>query len=198
MTHVLWVIFGVTIGAAVLHGALGIARTPDRTYLSFACIMLLLAAYVMFEAELYRATTTSEAVEALRHQLIAAHGLMAFILIFVPAYTRIKLPGWLVKTYGAALAILFITNILMPYGVWLSAEPRLLPRPSLRRLSRPALRARSPKRRLRFARRAPQRWQAAPLRPPTPDFRNQPRSWATSGRRTTAQSPMRPCRSATP
>ena len=52
---------------------------------------------------------------------------MAFILIFVPAYTRVSPPRWLITTYGVGLTILFITNIVTPYGVWLSGEPTLLP-----------------------------------------------------------------------
>jgi hypothetical protein len=126
MTGLLWAVFGMTVGAAVLHAALGLTRPPDRTYLSFACIMAMLAAWVVFEAELYTSTTSDEAVEALRHQIIAAHGLVAFILVFVPAYTRVRLPRWLLASYAVALAVLFVMNLVAPYGLWLSAQPELI------------------------------------------------------------------------
>ena len=126
MTALLWTVFGMTIGAAVLNAALGLTRPPDRTYLSFACIMAMLAAWVFFERELYAATTSDEAVAALRHQIVAAHGLIAFILVFVPAYTRVRLPRWLLVAYAVALAALFITNVVAPYGIWFSGPPQLL------------------------------------------------------------------------
>ena len=36
MTAELWAAFGLTIGAAVLHAAIGLTRPLDRTHLSFA------------------------------------------------------------------------------------------------------------------------------------------------------------------
>jgi hypothetical protein len=127
MTPLLWAAFGMTIGAAVLHGALGLTRPLDRTYLSFACIMALLAAYLYFEWELYHATTSEQAVEAMRREVIAAHGFLAGILVFVPAYTRARIPRWLMSAYWAGLALLFVANLVAPYGLWFSAEPELAP-----------------------------------------------------------------------
>ena len=127
MTALLWAAFGMTTGAAVLHGALGLRRPLDRTYLSFACIMALLAAYLYVEWELYRATTSEAAVEAMRREVIAAHGVLAGILVFVPAYTRARIPRWLTSAYWGGLALLFVANLVAPYGLWFSAEPDLVP-----------------------------------------------------------------------
>lgn len=127
MTPLLWAAFGMTIGAAVLHVALGLARPLDRAYLSFAGIMALLAAYIYFEWELYHATTSEQAVESMRREVIAAHGFLAGILVFVPAYTRTQIPRWLMAAYWGGLALLFVANLVAPYGVWFSAEPELVP-----------------------------------------------------------------------
>lgn len=126
LTPLLWAAFGMTIGAAVLHAALGLPRPLDRTHLWFACIMAMVAAYVFFEAELYRATTTEAAVETVRCQVVAAHGLIAFVLLFVPAYTHVRIPRWLALAYWSGLSALFVTNLVAPYGIWFSAEPRLV------------------------------------------------------------------------
>lgn len=126
MTALLWAAFGMATGAAVLHGALGLTRPHDRTYLSFAFIMVLLAAYLYFEWALYRATTSEAAVEAMRRQLIAAHGFLAGILVFVPAYTRARIPRWLMAAYWGGLALLFVANLWAPYGIWFSGPPELV------------------------------------------------------------------------
>jgi hypothetical protein len=116
----------MTLGAAVLHGALGFSRPLDRTHLSFAFIMVMISAFVFFECELYRVTTTDVAVEMVRRQVIAAHGVIALVLVFVPAYTHIKIPRWLTIAYVAGLSAVFVTNIVAPYGIWFSAEPHLV------------------------------------------------------------------------
>lgn len=127
MTPLLMTAFGMTIGAAVLHIALGVTRPLDRTYLSFAWIMVLLAAYLYFEWELYHATTSEQAVEAMRHEVITAHGFLAGILVFVPSYTKSRIPRWLMSAYWGGLALLFVVNIVAPYGLWLSGKPELVP-----------------------------------------------------------------------
>ncbi len=125
MIALLWALFGMTIGAAVLHGALGLTRPIDRTYLSFAAIMMLLAMYVYLERELYRATTGIEAAEILRYQVIAAHGFIAFILVFVPAYTAVRIRPWVMKAYWIALAVLFVANLVTSHGIWFSSVPEI-------------------------------------------------------------------------
>lgn len=127
MSALLWAVIGVTIGAAVLHGALGLGRLPDRTYLSFAGIMAMLAAFVFFEWKLYSATTSGAAVEVLRRQVIAGHVMLAFVLVFIPAYTEVRIPRWLNAAYWVGLAGLFVANLALPHGVWFSARPLVLP-----------------------------------------------------------------------
>lgn len=127
MTEVLWAAFGMTVGAAVLHVALGLPRPRDLTHLSFACIMVMLAAYVFLEWDLYGAATTEQAVETVRSHVVVGHGLIAFVLIFVPAYTGVRIPRWLAIAFGTGLAALFVTNIFAPYGIWFSGEPHLVP-----------------------------------------------------------------------
>lgn len=125
MTGVLWVALGLTIGAASLYAALGLTRPPVRTYVSFACMMALLAAYIVFEGALYHATTSDAAIEAVRHQVLAAHGFLAGMLVFVPAYTKAQVPRWLLAAYWAALVFFFLANLWEPYGVWFSGAPSL-------------------------------------------------------------------------
>jgi hypothetical protein len=127
MTIVLWAVFGMTTGAAVLYAALGLMRPLDRTYLSFACIMAMLAAFVFCEATLYTSTTNEAAIETVRRQVLAGHGLLAAVLVFVPSYTHVKIPRWLLAAYWIVLGVLVITNLVVPYGIWYSAPPELVP-----------------------------------------------------------------------
>jgi hypothetical protein len=128
MTEVLWAVFGMTIGAAILYVTIGLVRPTDRTYLSFACVMALLAAYVYLQRQIYGATTVDEAVLSARLQVFVIHGLIVCMLVFVPAYTRIRLPRWLTATYASVLAVLFVVNIVAPYSLWFSARPELVVR----------------------------------------------------------------------
>ena len=92
MDNALWAAFGMAVGAAVLHLALGLRRPVDRTYLSFALLMVFLAAYLYFERAYYHGATVDAGVSAMRSQLIAAHGFFACLLVFVPRYTATHLP----------------------------------------------------------------------------------------------------------
>src|SRR6476659_9680444 len=115
----------MTIGAAVLHAALGLPRPRNLTHLSFACIMVMLTAYLFFSCELYRSMTIDTAVETVRYQVVAGHGLIAFILVFVRTYTCIRIPRWLAGIYGGVLAAVFVMNLVEPYGIWFASEPHL-------------------------------------------------------------------------
>jgi hypothetical protein len=126
MTAALWAAFGITFGAAVLHAAIGLTRPLDRTHLSFACLMALVATFVYFEWTLYRATTSQEAVEALRRQVIVAHGFLGFVLLFVPAYTHVRISRGVSCAFWVALSMLFVANLVAPYGVWFSGPPQLI------------------------------------------------------------------------
>jgi hypothetical protein len=126
MPAALWAAFGMTIGTAVLYVALGLPRPFDRTHLSFAGIMVTLVAYAFFEAEIDRATSPGEVVEIVRWHAAAAHLLIAALLVFVSSYTRVRIPRWLVVVYGVGLAVVFIANLVAPYGIWYSAQPRLI------------------------------------------------------------------------
>lgn len=127
MTELLWVAFGLTVGAAVLHGALGLRRPIDATHLSFACLLVCLAAFVYFEQDFYRAATGEAAALASKRQVIAAHGFIACVLIFVPTYARIRIRPAVLAMYWVALAALFVINVLSPWGIWFSAKPRVVP-----------------------------------------------------------------------
>lgn len=126
MMALLWVAFGLTLGAAVLHGALGLRRPIDATYLSFACLMVCLAAFLYLEQEFYRAATGPAAALASKRQVVAAHGFTACILVFVPAYARIRIRPRMMIAYWAVLAILFVTNLLLPWGIWFSGPPTVV------------------------------------------------------------------------
>jgi hypothetical protein len=123
---VLWAVFGMTTGAAVLSAALGLTRPLQRTYLSFAWIMAMLAAFVFCEPELHASTTSDAAIETVRGQVSAGHGLLAGVLVFVPSYTRVRIPRWLLAAYWVGLAALFVTNIVAPLGIWFSVPPDLI------------------------------------------------------------------------
>jgi hypothetical protein len=126
MISIVWVAFGLTLGAAVLHGTLGLWRPIDRTYLSFAFMMALLTVFLYFEEALYRASTPDEAVETVRNTVIAAQAMMACYLVFVPAYLRVRIPRVVTTVWLGALAVLFVANLVAPYGIWFSAPPEVV------------------------------------------------------------------------
>jgi hypothetical protein len=126
MTSLIFAALGMVIGSAVLHFALAARRPFDRTYLSFAFIMVFVAAYLFYEHRLYVATSVDTAVEALRYQLVAAYGFIGCSLIFVPSYTRTRIPPAVMITCWLTLATLFILNLALPYGTWLSGRPQLV------------------------------------------------------------------------
>ena len=126
MTALLWAAIGITIGAAVLYATLGMRRPLDRAYLSFAFMMALLAVYFYFRLDLYRATTTDGSVEAVRRQVLMVLGCHGCLLVFVPAYTRVRIPRLLMAAYWGGLAIFFLANLWAPYGLLFSGQPELV------------------------------------------------------------------------
>lgn len=126
MTPLLWTAFGMAIGAAVLHGALGLRRPRDRTYLSFAFMMALVAVFLYYQSNIYRATTAAAAVEATRRQLIVIDGFIACMLVFIPSYTKVRFPRALAAAFWAGLVFVALANLLAPYGLWYSAQPELV------------------------------------------------------------------------
>lgn len=127
MMPLLWTAFGMTLGATLLHGALGLRRPLDRTYLSFACIMAALSAFLVLESDLYRSTTPDAAVEAVRRRVVAALLANASFFVFLPTYTRVRIPQWLMSSYWIALVVLFLANLLAPYGLWFATLPEIEP-----------------------------------------------------------------------
>jgi hypothetical protein len=121
----LWTGFGLVLGAALLHGALGLRRPLDRTYLSFACIMASLAAFLVLQSDLYEATTGEAAVEAVRRRVVAALLANASFLVFLPTYTKVRIPPWLMWSYWLVLVFLFIANLFAPYGIWFAMQPEI-------------------------------------------------------------------------
>jgi len=126
VTALLWAAIGVTIGAAVLHAALGMWRPPDRAYLSFAAMLAFLAAYFYFRLDLYQAITADETVEAARRQVLAVLACHGCLLVFVPAYTRVRIPQPVLAVYWGGLAILLVASFWAPYGLWFSGPPELV------------------------------------------------------------------------
>lgn len=126
MTVLLWAAIGITIGAAVLHATLGMRRPVDRAHLAFACMMAFLAVHYYFGLDLYRASTVDVAVEAVRRQVLAVLGCHACLLLFVPAYTRVRIGRLLMTGYWGGLAILLAVNLWAPYGLWFSSQPELV------------------------------------------------------------------------
>jgi hypothetical protein len=126
MEGLLWAALGMAFGAAVLHFALGLRRPIDRTYLAFAVLMGCLAAYLYYERAYYHADSVDEGVAAMRGQLVAAHGFIACSLVFVPAYTGVRMPRWMAAIAWGGLATLFAANLALPYGIWFSGRPELV------------------------------------------------------------------------
>lgn len=126
MIALLWIAIGIAIGAALLHATLGARRPLDRAYLFCACMMAFLAVHFFFGLDLYRAATADAAVVAVRRQVLAVLGCHACMLVFVPAYTNVRIPRPIMAAFGGGLAILFVANLWAPYGLWFSAPPQLV------------------------------------------------------------------------
>jgi hypothetical protein len=123
----MWCAIGMAIGAVVLHTALGLQRPFGRTYLSFACIMALVAVFLYLQWELYRATSSAAAVDVKRYQVSVVNLFIACMFVFVPAYSGVKLPRVVNGALWGGLAIAFIANAWLSSGLWFSGEPRLVP-----------------------------------------------------------------------
>lgn len=126
MTPILWSAIGMAIGAVVLHVALGLQRPLDRRYLSFACIMALVAVFLFLQWELYRSTSSAVAVHLKQHQVTVVNLFFACMFVFVPAYTSVRLPRKVTAFFWAGLFVMFVANIWLPYGLWFSGEPQLI------------------------------------------------------------------------
>ena len=127
MTPLVWTAVGISLGAAVLYTALGLRPPHQRTFLSFACLMLAVAVYLFCEGCLYHARTVEDAIRAERGQMAAVNVVIACILVFIPAYTRVRLPRALTAAYWVALAVAFVANLWLPLSLWYSAPPVLVP-----------------------------------------------------------------------
>jgi hypothetical protein len=117
----------MALGSLVLHTALGLRRPFDRTYLAFACIMACVAVFLYLQAQLYAVTTADVAVEVKRHQVTVVNVFFACMLVFVPAYSRVQLPRAIAAALWIGIAIVFVANLLTPYGLWFGGEPQLVP-----------------------------------------------------------------------
>jgi hypothetical protein len=126
VTIVLWTAIGITLGAAVLHATLAMQSRNERAHLYFACMMVFLALNFYCALGLDGAATADDAVEAVRRQVAAILGCHGCMLLFVGAYTRVQLPRSLVAAYWCGLAVLFVANLIAPYGLSFSDEPQLV------------------------------------------------------------------------
>ena len=127
MTPLIWTAVGIALGASVLYTAIGLRPPHQRTFLSFACLMLAIAVYLFWEGCLYHARTVEDAIRSERGQIAAVNVVIACILVFIPAYTRVRLPRALIAAYWVALAVAFVANLWLPMSLWYSAPPRLVP-----------------------------------------------------------------------
>ena len=126
MTPFLWTAIGIAIGVAVLHLALGVRRPVERTYLSFACIMVSAAMFLYLRAELYSATSIDAAVEAQRRLMTVINVALACMFVFIPGYARAHVPRLVMFAYWGVLAVMFVVNLVTPYSLWFSGEPQIV------------------------------------------------------------------------
>jgi hypothetical protein len=90
-------------------------------------MMVLVAVFLCLQWKLYRATTGEEAVDLKRQQVAVLTVFYAFMFVFVPAYTKVRMDRALNVVLWAGLAIVLVANRWLPYGLWFSAEPTLFP-----------------------------------------------------------------------
>ncbi len=123
MISLVWTAFGMALSAAMLHTVLGLRRPIHVTYLSLACMMAWLAVFLYLQVDFYRVPTSQAVVETVRRQVTAAHCVIGCFLVFIPAYTGVRVPRLLMATCFGVLAIFVLTNLGSAYGLWYSASP---------------------------------------------------------------------------
>jgi hypothetical protein len=117
----------MAVGAVILHTALGLHRPLERTYLAFACMMALVVMFLVLQWKLYHSTSGDVAVDLKQHQVTVVNLFMGFMFVFVPAYSGVDLPPVLSAVFWIGLATAIVANMLLPYGLWFSGEPTLIP-----------------------------------------------------------------------
>ena len=126
MTALAWSCVGLSVNAAILHGALGLRRLVDWKYLAFAGMMVLLALFSYFDVQVNRSTVLDDAVAWTRHQQTCAAGLLALFAWFFQAYTRVEIPKTVTRAFWICLVGVVIYNALSPSGIHVGSAPQLV------------------------------------------------------------------------
>jgi PAS domain S-box-containing protein len=120
----LYVLAGVCLYAAIHH--LWIARNlSDRTHWLFALLCLTVTSYVLVKAGAYRAATATELVTLRRWEVSLGIVTIGLLPWFVVAYAGLR---WrlLPTVLSVLLALFFIANLVLPYGVTFIGMPTLV------------------------------------------------------------------------
>ena len=117
MTALLWIAFGVTLGACLLHAALGLIRPINRKYVAFSAMMGLLGPFVLMERNFYRAESSEVAVFWIRAQAFIGLLFLLFFVGFVRAYTNLRIPRIAMGVFGVGIIGAAIGNVLLPSGI---------------------------------------------------------------------------------
>jgi hypothetical protein len=89
--------------------------------------MALAAVYLYLQWKLYHAISSVAACTLKQHQVTVVNLFFACMFIFVPAYTRVRLPKVVASLFAVGLAVAFVANLALPCGLWFSGEPTLIP-----------------------------------------------------------------------
>src|SRR5262245_13683299 len=126
MTALLWTGVGFVLCAALVHAAIGLQRPLIWTHVSFACVMVLLCAYIMGQTELYAVTDSEKLVASVRRQAGLSAGLTATMAWFTRQYTGVVIPRPIVIVFYSAIGGFLVANQVTRYGGFMDSAPRII------------------------------------------------------------------------
>jgi hypothetical protein len=120
----LYVIVGIIGFAALNHGLAFINKRASRVHRIFALMAVVIMAHILCRISAYHAQTVSELVFFRRWEIVFTCFFAVLFVVFISEYTSFRLRKFIIFMIGF-WAVLFIVNLLLPYGVQFAEAPQL-------------------------------------------------------------------------
>ena len=120
----LYVLAGVNFYAGLHHLLVGWRGPAGRTHLIFAFLCLMVGLFLVAKAGVYRAESPHALVAMRRWEISCGLAFFASLPWFVAEYTGVRPRGFLAALSGL-FVLLFVVNLVLPYGGAFSELPRL-------------------------------------------------------------------------
>jgi PAS domain S-box-containing protein len=120
----LYILCGISLYAALHHGLFALRRPVERVHLLFAMLCLTVAIFIFCRAWAYQSTSSLELVNARRWEVYSACAIFTALIWFVTRATGLRL-NWLLTSLTIFWILVFILNMLLPYGIIYLEQPQL-------------------------------------------------------------------------